>query len=183
MLTLGVWLAVIFGLVAIFMFVARQGTTPISGPQDLGELGPAARVQPFQEILAENPDDVEALVGLGFTYIELTDAGQALPNFEKAISLDARNVEALVGLGMAYEGTGRQDEALPMYERALGVDPDSDFAKARKAYYLAEIAEQYEPALVILRELEAKEPPGALKEQIQANIAEIESRTAAAPEE
>jgi tetratricopeptide (TPR) repeat protein len=181
-LTLGVWLGVILGLMALFMLIVNQGgyRSPTAGPQDVGQLSPAERIDPLREILAEDPDDVQALIALGFAYIELRDAAQALPNFEKAQSLEAENIEALVGLGMAYEGLGRFDEALPMYERALGIDPDNDFAKARKAYFLAEIAEEYESALAILRELEAKEEPGSLKEQIQANITEIEGRAAAA---
>jgi tetratricopeptide (TPR) repeat protein len=187
MLIFGIWLVIIVGLMAVFLFTTspnfNEGAAPTQvegGSQGGGPGDLAAKLRPMQEALAQDPNNVEALVGIGFTYLDARQLDEAAANFQKAESLAPQNVDALIGLGVAYQGMGRQNEALAKYDQALEISPNNDFAKARKGYFLAEVSKDYEGALVLLREVEAKLPLGTLKTSVKSNIAEIEKLAAQA---
>jgi tetratricopeptide (TPR) repeat protein len=178
----GIWLVIIFGLMAVFVFFTTSPNfnegAPAPAAQGQGEGDIEAKLRPMQEALAQNPNNVDALVEIGFIYLDARQQDEAAANFQKAEGLAPQNINAAIGLGIAYQGMGRQNDALAMYDKALEIDPNSDFAKARKGYFLAEVTNDYDGALELLREVEANLPLGTLKSNVKANIAEIEQLAA-----
>ena len=166
---------IIFGLLGAFLITTNQNTEQ-SVDNSLDGLNPelAAKLRPLQERLAQNPNDANAIVDIGFTYFEAGSFREAIRNFEKASEVDPKNVDALVGLGMALQDTGRREEAAPLFDKALEVDPDNSFAKIRKAYFLGQI-DKNDEALKLLEEAEAFETDPAMQAGIADAIADIKA--------
>jgi len=82
----------------------------------------AARAK-FSEIVAANPKNSEALVGLGKALARLGQPTEALEAFEKALNLNTENPEAHFGAGWAYREIGEQQNAEFHARKATALAP------------------------------------------------------------
>jgi len=80
----------------------------------------------YREILADRPDDVNALHFLGVAYHRLRDYEKAERLIRKALRFRSDYFDAHNNLGALLQETRRFDEALASYERALRLKPRSD---------------------------------------------------------
>ena len=76
-----------------------------------------------EEILAQSPQNADALNLLGMLCYRAGDATAALPYFQNAVASDAGHAEAMGNLALCYKGAGRLDDAFQVYEQALRLDP------------------------------------------------------------
>lgn len=80
----------------------------------------------LEAIIKEHPDHLKAMTELGMVYlIDLREPEQALPLFEKVISVDPSNqlvVNELIGV---YEELGRQDDGMIYLQSQLEKSPDN----------------------------------------------------------
>jgi len=86
--------------------------------------------QAFQAVLEQQPDSVEAYIGLGKTCQMRTEWAEAENAFKNAIANDpSKYPEAYSSLGELYEFHDRLEEAEKAYRQAIELDP-----KHAKAY-------------------------------------------------
>jgi len=144
----------------------------------------AARAkQLFESILAQAPDDAEALMGLGEAEVLLGDYGPGLEHSRKASERAGEHAEirarALHNSGLALLLTDREEEAESALEAAVASDPRSwrawnalgrardsrrDWEQARAAYERALVLAPHEGAVLNnfgLSKLSAGDPEGA----------------------
>lgn len=81
----------------------------------------AARL--YRELLAQAPDDVAALEGLGLAALHAERAAEGLAWLERAAERDPGNARVLMHLGIALRRNGRIEDAIGVYRRAIELDP------------------------------------------------------------
>jgi protein O-GlcNAc transferase len=81
-------------------------------------------VQCYRQALALAPNDVGALVNLGFVLSELEQYVEARPPLEKAVLLDPKQDDALYILGTIERATGNPDQAIERFASTLALKPD-----------------------------------------------------------
>jgi tetratricopeptide (TPR) repeat protein len=74
--------------------------------------------------LKENPADVDALLSIGYLYVQRREYSKARGYYMRAAQVAPGNVEARTHLGSVAYFLGHLDEALHHYEQALALDPD-----------------------------------------------------------
>jgi YaiO family outer membrane protein len=84
--------------------------------------GPAE--QTFRAVLAEAPDNVEALVGLGTSLASRARLAEGLELLERADRLAPENADVLAALGRAHRFAGHTSLALDYYRRAERLSPE-----------------------------------------------------------
>jgi protein O-GlcNAc transferase len=89
-----------------------------------GKLAEAAVL--YREILAQNPNNADALHFLGVIELQRGNAPAAIELIGRAIKLDPRKVSFFSNLGLALHELQRFEEALACYDRALAIRPDAD---------------------------------------------------------
>jgi tetratricopeptide (TPR) repeat protein len=82
------------------------------------------RLAPLQARLAEDPEDVDALLSVGYVYVEHHAYAEAREYYLRAARAAPGNVEARTHLGTVAYFLGNLDEALHHYEEALALNPD-----------------------------------------------------------
>src|SRR5688500_11662732 len=82
-----------------------------------------AAVEAFTDVLADDPENVDALLGRGRAYQRLRRYDDAMMDFDEAIRLDPENARAYYGRGESYRKMEQYDEALEAYELAMALDP------------------------------------------------------------
>ncbi|MEJ5166511.1 MAG: tetratricopeptide repeat protein [Thermoanaerobaculia bacterium] len=76
----------------------------------------------LQEIIKRNPEDWNALVGLGNLYYDINQFDKAIPYYQRAVEIK-KDPNVLADLGTCLRETGRAMEAIKIYEEVLKIDP------------------------------------------------------------
>ncbi|MGE4192727.1 MAG: tetratricopeptide repeat protein [Pseudodesulfovibrio sp.] len=90
--------------------------------------GAMSRVREFMDRVKEHPDDVEALVGLGNSFLMMRAWDRALEPLEKARTLAPQDATVLKAVGIAYFNKGDYAKATECYEGVLKIDPNDTLA-------------------------------------------------------
>ncbi|PKN34495.1 MAG: hypothetical protein CVU61_08285 [Deltaproteobacteria bacterium HGW-Deltaproteobacteria-19] len=81
----------------------------------------------YQEILKTDPANVEALKGIGETYLRMRKGPEAVAALEKAYKADP-DQRTTLNLGLAYAEAGDHGKAISTWDVLLSRDSDSNFA-------------------------------------------------------
>ena len=77
----------------------------------------------YQQVLASEPENPDALHLLGLAMRQHGDADGAIPYLEKAIAIQGDIAAMHSNLGNAYRDTGRDEHAFQEYRKAVELDP------------------------------------------------------------
>lgn len=113
----------------------------------------------YRAVLAQNPDQLDALEGLGLAALHAQQTGEALRWLERARQRAPANARVLCNLGIALRRNGQLGEAIAVYQRAFALEPRPtillNLGRAeRDAGRLVEAIQAFERAL----ELDRKAP-------------------------
>lgn len=97
--------------------------------------------------LLQNPQDVEALLGLAHIHLDQRRLDEAESAYRQVLSLQPENVEAIAHLGTVMLGRGQTEAALRQYDRALAIRPDYIHALWDKAHLLQQVLQDYAAAI------------------------------------
>jgi len=87
-----------------------------------GKLCEAATL--YREILAQNPNNADALHLLGVIEFQRKNSSAAMELITRAIKIEPNNAAFFSNLGLALRDLKRFDDALASYDRALAIKPD-----------------------------------------------------------
>jgi hypothetical protein len=94
--------------------------------QSSGESSTSRRL--YEQILAREPNNVEALVGLGWSFVDLDESQKAISKFQSALDISPGYGDAYIGLGMAHRKLGRTRKALDAFDTYLSKRPNGPSA-------------------------------------------------------
>ena len=113
----------------LFVQVEHQHEQKSSMPPGMGEQGgPMAKVKEYMARVDQNPDDVEALVGLGNAFLMMRAWDRALEPLNRASELSPGNADVLKAVGIAYFNKKEYENAEKAYQSILAVAPDDTLA-------------------------------------------------------
>ncbi len=86
----------------------------------------------FEQALAEQPDGIDALVGLAYAQLDRGKMQDAAGSFKKALDQDGSHARAVFGLAESYRQQGNRSAALATFKRFIKLQPsgaDADIAR------------------------------------------------------
>jgi Tetratricopeptide repeat len=86
----------------------------------------------FEQALAEQPDGIDALVGLAYAQLDRGKMQEAIGSFKRALDQDGSHARAVFGLAESYRQQGNRAAALAAFKRFLKLQPsggDADIAR------------------------------------------------------
>jgi tetratricopeptide (TPR) repeat protein len=104
----------------------------------------------FETVLEKEPNNVEALTGVGYCHLDKGETGKAVASFRRAINVNASYGPALMGTAETYRSMGQKDQALKYYRSYLLAIPmggQAEMAKKNVALLEAELENQPENSL------------------------------------
>jgi cytochrome c-type biogenesis protein CcmH/NrfG/TolB-like protein len=87
----------------------------------------------YQEILKTDPANVEALKGIGETYLRMKKAPMAVDALEKAYKMDPDR-RTVINLGLAYYEAGDYGKAISSWDIILAREPESTVSTLLRKY-------------------------------------------------
>ncbi len=94
----------------------------------------------FQHAYELNPQNKEALYGIGIIYLlDFDETLKAIDFFQRAVMIDPNYSDAYNNLGFAHDRMGKFEAAIPFYKKAVSnmfyATPEKTFVNMGKAYY------------------------------------------------
>jgi Tetratricopeptide repeat len=86
----------------------------------------------FEQALAEQPDGIDALVGLAYAQLDRGKMQEAIGSFKRALAEGGGHARAVFGLAESYRQQGNRAAALATFKRFLKLQPsggDADIAR------------------------------------------------------
>lgn len=127
--------------------------------------------------LKENPNDIEALKGLGFIFTEMRAWDKASVFLEKAINLMPNDRDIIVKLATCYLFLEKYNEGANLLEKLIQMEPENYMAKFNLAYLYGFILNNKQRAKDLFDELiKQRDIPANLMEKIKESINKLEKQ-------
>ncbi len=129
----------------------------------------------FHDILAAEPENLDATVALANVYYDLDRATDAIPLYEKFLAKNPDEASVRTDLATMYLYAGRRDDAIHEYEKVIAAHPD--FVNAHfnlgNAYHAGGDTAK---ALAAYRKAQSLNPPPEVAQGIENALARLEGR-------
>jgi tetratricopeptide (TPR) repeat protein len=97
-------------------------TAPASAPAASATLVNEPQLQAFRDILARDPNNLDAAVKAGNLLYDAKRYAEAIPFYQQAFSIEPADINVSTDLGTALWYAGRADEALAQYQKSLAIN-------------------------------------------------------------
>lgn len=101
---------------------AIAGSSPAPPAQTDAGLADEQELAALRDILARDPDNLNAALSLANKLYDARRYAEAVPYYQTAFRLDPTNVEVSTDLGTALYYSGQPDAALAQYQQSLALD-------------------------------------------------------------
>jgi len=126
----------------------------------------------FQMVLRINPNDVDALLKLGYARFHLEDYSESMRAYDKILDIDVTNADAWNLKSLVYYERKSYGRALDCADKAIDSDPTFGMAWYNRACYLSMLNQVPESldALVRSIEIDVKNAKRAVKDKDFMNV-------------
>jgi tetratricopeptide (TPR) repeat protein len=133
----------------------------------------AGLIEEYRTILAEDPDNLAALIAVGNAYFDSGAWQNAITAYERALQIAPRNVDVRTDMGTSYRNLGHYDRALTEYRLALEYDPSYLNARFNMGVVYANDKKDYQAAIRVWGEILKLAPNYPQAELLRSNIAKL----------
>jgi tetratricopeptide (TPR) repeat protein len=163
----------------------NSSTPPAPAPK--AALPPASlsiqnKINVYKELLKENPENLEALTGLGNLMMDSARYKEAIEPYQKALDITPDNVNIRVDMGTCYRNIGQPDKAAEEYQKGLTYQPNHINALANLGVVLAYDLKEYDGAVEAWQKVLTLDPNHQMAGQIRKEIERVKSLPKEAPE-
>ncbi|WP_230407250.1 tetratricopeptide repeat protein [Pontibacter cellulosilyticus] len=146
-----------------FTFAATQ--------QRAGELGAKARNM-YEQVLKNNPSDLDAKTNVAMTYIASSNPMQGITLLREVIATDPNNQKALFNLGILSIQSGQYDKAVDRFRQLVAVNPEHVEGTFYLALSLANTGEK-EEAKTLFNKVKGMSNDPALNTSVDEELAKL----------
>ena len=95
------------------------------------------KIRTYQDVLKNDPGNLQALIGIGNIYMDSKQYPQAISHYEKALKIQPENVDVRVDMGTCYRNIDLPGKAVAEYKMGLTYQPNHANALANLGVVLA----------------------------------------------
>ncbi len=132
----------------------------------------------YREVVAQDPQNVNAWVGLGNMYMDSGRYAEAVEAYGKALEIVPENVNVRVDMGTCYRRVGQPQRAVEEYRKGLSYEPNHANGLANLGIVLAYDLQDYKGALEVWEKLLKVAPGHRMSEQIRQDVARLKETPA-----
>jgi tetratricopeptide (TPR) repeat protein len=111
------------GAVLSFSGCKQKQPPPPVGQGEPIRLNAAADIENYKEILRKDPNNLQALIGIGNLYFDTNQDLLAIENYRKALALDPSNSNVRTDMAICYRRSGNPVQAVEELKKAISMTP------------------------------------------------------------
>ena len=134
-----------------------------------------AEIQNYKEILRKDPNNLQALIGIGDLYFDAKQDLLAIENYRKALALDPTNANVRTDMAVCYRRSGNPVQAVEELKKAISTTPRHATARYNLGVILIHDMHDDEGGIKAWEALLENVPDYPYRENLKAEIARMRS--------
>jgi len=167
-------LAVLAALVAPSGCKKKQQQQAGGGGEPI-RLNALAEIESYREILRKDPNNLQALIGIGNLYFDTKQDQLAIENYQKALALDPSNANVRTDMAVCYRRKGNPDRAVEELKKAISMNPRHAQSRHNLGVILIYDKNDLDGGVKAWEALMENIPDYPYRDQLRAEIARIRS--------
>jgi tetratricopeptide (TPR) repeat protein len=166
-------------LAAVLSFSGCQKKQP---PAPAGEgggeairLNAVAEIENYKEILRKDPNNLQALIGIGNLYFDTNQDLLAIENYRKALALDPMNSNVRTDMAICYRRSGNPGRAVEELKKAISTTPRHAQSRYNLGVILIQEMQDVEGGIKAWEALLENVPDYPYRDNLKAEVARMRS--------
>ena len=165
---------------AALLFSAGCGKNPPPPAEEIPVgIGTDSEIDAYKAALRKDPNNLQALIGLGNLYYQTNQDRRAIENFEKALTLDPSNPNVRTDMALCLRRIGEGDRAIEELKKAVSANPRHPQSRYNLGVILIQDRKDVEGGIKAWEGILENIPDYPYREQLKQEIARL--RTDAGP--
>ena len=170
-------LALLLALAAVLSFSGCKKKQP-PAPAGEGEpirLNAVADIENYKEILRKDPNNLQALIGIGNLYFDTKQDLLAIGSYRKALALDPTNANVRTDMAVCYRRSGNPVQAIEELKKAISTSPRHAQSRYNLGVILIQDMHDVEGGIKAWEGLLENVPDYPYREKLKAEVARMRS--------
>jgi tetratricopeptide (TPR) repeat protein len=163
-------------LAAVLSFSGcKEKQPPAPGGGEPIRLNAAADIENYKEILRKDPNNLQALIGIGNLYFDTNRDLLAIENYRKALAMDPTNTNIRTDMAICYRRSGNPAQAVEELKRAISTNPRHAQSRYNLGVILIQDMHDIEGGIKAWDALLENVPDYPYRDNLKAEIARMRS--------
>jgi len=148
---------------------------PSAGSGPVPALDVESKISMYQDVLRQDPKNVNALVGLGNLLMDSGRYPEAIDAYAKALEIEPSDVNVRTDMGTCYRRIGRPQKAVEAYRKSLSYQPEHSQTLINLGVVLLNDLDRPDEALEVWEKFLKADPAHRMAEQIRQEVARLKA--------
>ncbi len=170
---------------ALAAFLPSAGcgkSAPPSPEAETVRLDTDSEFENYRAILRKEPNNLQALIGIGNLYYQTNQERKAIESFEKALAQDPSNSNVRTDMAVCLRRTGNFDRAIGELTKAIAANPRHHHARYNLGVILVQDKKDLDGGIKAWEGLLENVPDYPYRDQLKSEIARLRATPKAKPE-
>jgi len=138
-------------------------------------LNAAADIENYKEILRKDPNNLQALIGIGNLYFDTKQDLLAIENYRKALAMDPTNTNVRTDMAICYRRSGNPGQAIEELKKAISTSPRHAQSRYNLGVILIQDMHDTEGGIKAWEALLENVPDYPYRDNLKAEVARMRS--------
>ena len=150
----------------------KQASSPVGQGEPI-RLNAAADIENYKEILRKDPNNLQALIGIGNLYFDTNQDLLAIESYRKALAMDPSNSNVRTDMAICYRRSGNPGQAVEELKKAISTTPRHAQSRRNLGVILIQDMHDIEGGIKAWEALLENVPDYPDRENLKAEIARM----------
>jgi len=153
----------------------KKEPPPPAGESEPIRLSAVAEIENYRGILKKDPNNLQALIGIGNLYFDTKQDLLAIESYRKALALDPSNANVRTDMAICYRRSGNPVQAVEELKKAISTSPRHAQSRYNLGVILVQDMHDIEGGIKAWEALLENVPDYPYRDNLKAEIARMRS--------
>jgi tetratricopeptide (TPR) repeat protein len=170
---IALWICILAVAAAVPVAGCKKSPPPSPPEGEPARLVTPQDIEAYKEILRKDPNNLQALIGIGNLYYDAGQDRKAIESYQKALALDPSNSNVRTDMAVCYRRAGDFDRAIEELKKAISANPRHYQSRYNLGVILLQDKNDLEGGIRAWEGLLENIPDYPYRDQLKAEIARL----------
>jgi tetratricopeptide (TPR) repeat protein len=148
---------------------------PSAGEGETIRMNTVAEIENYKQVLRKDPNNLQALIGIGNLYFDSNQDGMAIGSYQKALAMDPSNANVRTDMAVCYRRSGNPAQAIEELKKAISTTPRHSQSRYNLGVILIQDMKDVEGGIKAWEALLENVPDYPYRDNLKTEIAKMRS--------